>query len=79
MSCHPNIADPLILHHPKRMKSLLAEIMKLTPLPPPPPPLPKKKIVHSTPEYKKNDITFENFLSTINMSICYPSIMTSKL
>ena len=31
MSCHPNIADPLILHHPK---SFFAEIMKLTPLPP---------------------------------------------
>ena len=71
-------ADPLILHHPKRMKSLFAEIVKLTPLPPPPPRLPKK-IVHSTPEYKKNDITFENVLSTINMSICYSSIMTSKL
>ena len=39
----------------------------------------KKKLVHSTLEYKKNDIKFENFLSTINMSICYASIMTSKL
>ena len=71
MSCHPNIADPLILHHPKKMKSFFAEIMKLTPLP--------KKIVHSTPDYKTNDIKFEKFLSTINMSICYASIMTSKL
>ena len=74
MSCHPNIADPLVLHQPKRMKSFFAEIMKLTP-----PPKKKKKIAHSTPEYKKNDIKFEIFLSTINMSICYPSIMTSKL
>ena len=74
MSYHPNIADPLILHHPKRMKSFFAEIMKLIPLPPL-----KKKAVHGTPVYKKNDIKFENFLSTINMSICYASIMTSKL
>ena len=88
MCCHPNREDPLCLHHPKRMKSFFTEIMKLTP----PPPKKKKKkkrkekeknkktkIVHSTPEYKKNDIKFEKFLSTINMSICYPSVITSKI
>ena len=73
MSCHPNIADPLILHHPKKMKSFFAEIMKLTPLPP------EKKINRTHQRIKRNDIKFEFFLSTINMSICYALIMTSKL
>ena len=39
--------------------------MKLTPLPLPPTPK-KKKIVHSIPEYKKNDIKFENFYKFVN-------------
>ena len=44
MSCHVNIAGPIILYQPKRMKSFLKKLRNYSR---------KKVIVHSTTEYNE--------------------------
>ena len=73
MSCHPNIADPLILHHPKRMKSFL---QKLWNQPPSPYPNNNKKLSIAHHSIKRMILNLKILLSfsTINISICYPCL-----